>query len=302
MAADKINFPHVFFLPETRQASEAWEPRADVYRMHDGWLIKLELAGVKLDDIRLVAEGPTLLVQGTRRDEHCHQGMGCHCMEIAYSQLSASTRIARAAGGTRDDDVLRRRHAPGTDQSGGEPLKSENELMIEAKPESPGSLPVLPLKNTVLFPQLVLAALVWTARLAGGGGGDSGHGGQNFSGGRPQEPGGRAAHGRRPLHRRHQGRHQEDGPLRSRNRALGSGIGAGVAGPSGTDRALSQGQSPPAAAAGRSRDRGRGPAPRRPRADGPGTRAGTPGRRGQYRPARGPGDRSADPGVSRSGR
>ena len=87
MAADKINFPHVFFLPATRPANDSWEPRADVYRMPDGWLIKLELAGVKLDDIRLVADGHTLLVQGTRRDEHCHQVMGCHCMEIAYSQF-----------------------------------------------------------------------------------------------------------------------------------------------------------------------------------------------------------------------
>ncbi len=87
MAADKINFPHVFFLPATNPANEAWEPRADVYRMPDGWLIKLELAGVKLDDIHVVANGPTLLVQGTRRDEHCHQGMGCHCMEIAYSRF-----------------------------------------------------------------------------------------------------------------------------------------------------------------------------------------------------------------------
>jgi ATP-dependent Lon protease len=35
-------------------------------------------------------------------------------------------------------------------------LKSENELMIDAKPESLDSLPVLPLKNTVLFPHLFL--------------------------------------------------------------------------------------------------------------------------------------------------
>ena len=87
MAADKINFPHVLFLQGTGPANEAWEPRADVYRMADGWLIKLELAGVKLADIRLVANGPTLLVQGTRRDEHCCEGKGCHCMEIAYSQF-----------------------------------------------------------------------------------------------------------------------------------------------------------------------------------------------------------------------
>ena len=50
-------------------------------------MVKLELAGVRPDEIRLVTEGPRLLVQGTRRDEHCVQGMGCHCMEIAYSRF-----------------------------------------------------------------------------------------------------------------------------------------------------------------------------------------------------------------------
>ena len=35
-------------------------------------------------------------------------------------------------------------------------MKSDNELMIDAKPESLDSLPVLPLKNTVLFPHLFL--------------------------------------------------------------------------------------------------------------------------------------------------
>jgi HSP20 family protein len=87
MAADRINFHHVFFFPATSPAHEAWEPRADVYRMPDGWLIKLELAGVKLDDMQVVVNGPTLLVQGTRRDEHCCHGTGCHCMEIAYSHF-----------------------------------------------------------------------------------------------------------------------------------------------------------------------------------------------------------------------
>ena len=87
MSIDKFNFPHMFFLPDTRHTDDSWQPRADVYRVHDGWLVKLELAGVRPDEIRLVTEGDTLLVQGTRRDEHCHQGMGCHCMEISYSRF-----------------------------------------------------------------------------------------------------------------------------------------------------------------------------------------------------------------------
>ena len=35
-------------------------------------------------------------------------------------------------------------------------MTSENSLVIDAKPESPGSLPVLPLKNSVLFPHLFM--------------------------------------------------------------------------------------------------------------------------------------------------
>lgn len=87
MSIDKFNFPHMFFISQDSHIDHAWQPRADVYRTKDGWLIKLELAGVRPDEIRLVLEGTRLLVQGTRRDEHCVQGMGCHCMEIAYSRF-----------------------------------------------------------------------------------------------------------------------------------------------------------------------------------------------------------------------
>ena len=47
-------------VPPRRQASprkEAWQPRADVYRMPGGWLVKLELAGVRPEEIRLTVRG-----------------------------------------------------------------------------------------------------------------------------------------------------------------------------------------------------------------------------------------------------
>jgi HSP20 family protein len=87
MATDKFNFPQMFFLSETRPTDDVWQPRADIYRTQDGWLVKLELAGVRIDEIQLAVEGAKLFVRGTRRDEHCYQGMGCHCMEIAYSHF-----------------------------------------------------------------------------------------------------------------------------------------------------------------------------------------------------------------------
>jgi HSP20 family protein len=98
MATDKFNFPHMFFFPVSSHTDDAWQPRADVYRTHDGWLVKLELAGVKPDEIRLVMDGPRLLVEGTRRDEHCVQGMGCHCLEIAYSRFHRMLELPDLAG------------------------------------------------------------------------------------------------------------------------------------------------------------------------------------------------------------
>jgi HSP20 family protein len=98
MSIDRCNFPHMFFLPDAWFNDDAWQPRADVYRMQDGWLIKLELAGVKPDEIRLVAEGDRLFVKGTRRDEHCEQGMGCHCMEISYSRFQRVVELPGLSG------------------------------------------------------------------------------------------------------------------------------------------------------------------------------------------------------------
>jgi HSP20 family protein len=98
MAVDKFNFPHMFFLPDTRQAVDVWQPRADVYRTQEGWLVKLELAGVRPDEIRLGTEGSTLVIQGSRRDEHCQKGMGCHCMEISYSSFERAVELPGLSG------------------------------------------------------------------------------------------------------------------------------------------------------------------------------------------------------------
>ena len=88
MSVDKIQLGHLFFFPCTQPpCAEPWQPRADVYRMADGWLVKLELAGVCPDDVELTAQGSYLHVRGSRRDVNLHEGLDCYSLEIAYSRF-----------------------------------------------------------------------------------------------------------------------------------------------------------------------------------------------------------------------
>jgi HSP20 family protein len=88
MATDLIRVMQALFLPAAGQASEtAWQPSADVYRTRDGWLVKLDLAGVRPEDVRVQVGGSTLAVQGTRRDWCLEEGCSHYRMEIAYSRF-----------------------------------------------------------------------------------------------------------------------------------------------------------------------------------------------------------------------
>jgi HSP20 family protein len=64
-----------------------WNPAADVYRTRDGWLVKLDLAGVKSDDIEISLDGALLRVSGLRRDSFCGEGISHYQLEITYSRF-----------------------------------------------------------------------------------------------------------------------------------------------------------------------------------------------------------------------
>jgi HSP20 family protein len=85
MATDEVRHPHVLFFSAARALEDAWQPRADVYRMPDGWLVKLELAGVRPEDVRVATRGNTLWVRGTRHDARVQGCQNCHRLEIDYS-------------------------------------------------------------------------------------------------------------------------------------------------------------------------------------------------------------------------
>jgi HSP20 family protein len=69
------------------RATTAWQPQADVYRSRDGWVVKLELAGVRPQDVSITVHGSQLRVDGVRHDWFVETGWSHHAMEIAYNRF-----------------------------------------------------------------------------------------------------------------------------------------------------------------------------------------------------------------------
>ncbi len=79
--------PVFFLVADTGEEDLVWQPRADIYRTRTGWLVKLELAGVRAEDIAIHARGSQLKISGTRRDFLIESAWCCYSLEIAYSRF-----------------------------------------------------------------------------------------------------------------------------------------------------------------------------------------------------------------------
>ena len=74
-------------LRNRRPSGRLWNPAADVYRMREGWLVKVDLAGVRAEDIQITLDGRLLRVSGLRRDSFCGEGISHYQLEITYSRF-----------------------------------------------------------------------------------------------------------------------------------------------------------------------------------------------------------------------
>ena len=70
-----------------------WNPAADVYRVSDGWVVKVDLAGVCTDELEIELRDSTLTVRGCRRDTHFREGFVYQQMEITYSRFEKSIKF-----------------------------------------------------------------------------------------------------------------------------------------------------------------------------------------------------------------
>ncbi len=78
---------------KTVQSGQLWYPAADVYQTPDGWVVKVELAGVSPEDIEIDIQGNVLSIAGCRKDRSCAAGVSYQQMEITYSNFEKTLRF-----------------------------------------------------------------------------------------------------------------------------------------------------------------------------------------------------------------
>ena len=81
--------PHQRVKPSGR----LWNPSADVYRSPEGWVVKVDLAGICSDDLEIAIRDGNLSLRGCRRDTFYRDGFSYHQMEITYSRFEKTIRF-----------------------------------------------------------------------------------------------------------------------------------------------------------------------------------------------------------------
>ena len=92
---------HFQFLGSSKnvQSGRLWLPAADVFQTADGWLVKVELAGVSAEDIEIDIQGKSLYIAGCRKDKSCAVGMSYQQMEITYSRFEKTLEFPASIDG-----------------------------------------------------------------------------------------------------------------------------------------------------------------------------------------------------------
>ena len=80
----------------SRPSGRLWCPAADVYRTTDGWIVKVDLAGIKPSDVEVTVDEDVLRLSGSRRDGICGEGVSHYQLEITYSRFEKMIQFPRS--------------------------------------------------------------------------------------------------------------------------------------------------------------------------------------------------------------
>lgn len=100
---------HFQFLGSSKGAMPSgrlWLPAADVYQTQEGWVVKVELAGVAAEDVEIEVEGNLLYIAGCRKDRSCASGVSYQQMEITYSRFEKTLKFPASIEGVQLDHMF----------------------------------------------------------------------------------------------------------------------------------------------------------------------------------------------------
>ena len=105
----KLTNRYFQFLGSSKKAQPSgrlWYPAADVYQTPDGWVVKVELAGVSVEDIEIDMQGNVLYIAGCRKDKSCAAGFSFQQMEITYSSFEKTLTFPSSIDGVVLDHMF----------------------------------------------------------------------------------------------------------------------------------------------------------------------------------------------------
>jgi HSP20 family molecular chaperone IbpA len=76
-----------------RLRGDRWLPDADVFETENGVMVRVELAGVRNEDLRVTVDGPTLRISGVRQVLDRSDVKRLHQMEIATGRFERRVQI-----------------------------------------------------------------------------------------------------------------------------------------------------------------------------------------------------------------
>ena len=76
-----------------RLRGDHWQPGIDVFETEKAMIVRVELAGVRREDLRLSVDGDVLRVGGSRRLPPGEDVRSLHQMEIPFGPFERSVRI-----------------------------------------------------------------------------------------------------------------------------------------------------------------------------------------------------------------
>ena len=99
---------HFQFLGSSKNfgSGKLWYPAADVYETDEGWVVKVELAGVAAEDVQIDVQGNYLTIVGSRKDHSCSAGNSYHQMEITYSCFEKTLKFPSSIEGVQMDHMF----------------------------------------------------------------------------------------------------------------------------------------------------------------------------------------------------